>query len=352
MQSEKKKIRCPECSAAFMVRMDKLPKKVTELTCSKCEAKIPLMERLLPEEPKPTSGDEPAGAVVALAAATGAGDSGDWQFGMDPLSGGPLMQSSASDDEEDDGGWLAIYGDMMSLLLVFFVLLFAISSLDKHKFEMVIGSISSALGGPGQAMFQAPGNSAVPGGLSALQPLSLSQERKNEVIDEILDGMQGEQVALDRVRENLQLLVDSYELSDQFELHDEPDAMVIVARDAALFDSGSAHINPRYHNVLWEIAYTLNRQPNRVVVEGHTDDSPIASARFPSNWELSTARATAVVKLFLNKADFDPARIAASGVAYFRPRYPMQGPQGSMNRRIEIRVNKRYPAQLLQTGAR
>jgi len=329
-----------------MVRLGRLPQHVTDLSCSKCSSKIPLLERLLPGT---SAGAAHAQAAHAQADAAGQDEGGEWGQGEVALGfeTGGATQTLLQEEAEDDGAWLAIYGDLMSLLLVFFVLLFAISTVDRHKFDLAIGSISAALGGPGQGIVRGNGDGDVGTVPVLVAQQVITDRQKRELMDAWFANVHVEQASFDDVKQRLQLLIDSYELSDEFEIIEEPDSLVVVARDAALFDSGSADLNPRYVNSLWEIGYTLSSLPNKVVVEGHTDDVPISNERFASNWELSAARATSVVRLFLERAGFEPERIAGSGVAYFRPRYPLHGPRAHLNRRVEIRVQKRYPSEIM-----
>lgn len=339
MQEEKKKIRCLECSAAFMIKMSSIPDHVTEMSCSKCGAKIPLLDRVIPN-PSEDASEEASDKTKKSKENQGEVNEED---GESILAGGAAVEGEG----EDDSAWLAIYGDMMSLLLVFFVLLFAISTVDKQKFEVAIGSISSALGGPGAAAIAFKEiKSEADKPIQELK-ISFTEQQKADRFSDILAELEAEQLTLTQTKNDLQLLIESYELSDEFELIDETDALVLVARDASMFASGSDELSEKYANSLWEIGHTLAQLPNKVVIEGHTDNKPISTIRFPSNWELSTARATSVVRLFIDKAEFDPRRISGAGVAFYKPRYPLVGEKAHMNRRIEIRVMRRYPEEVL-----
>jgi chemotaxis protein MotB len=115
--------------------------------------------------------------------------------------------------------------------------------------------------------------------------------------------------------------------------------LVIHVVESSLFDPGQATLKPEAIAVLDRIAQEVKSIPNQVRVEGHTDDRPIATLRFPSNWELSSARATAVVRYFVTKYQFAPERLSALGFGEYRPLAPNNSePNRAKNRRVDIVV--------------
>lgn len=115
--------------------------------------------------------------------------------------------------------------------------------------------------------------------------------------------------------------------------------VVISLPEAGSFPAGRAELSQPARDVMLELADRLRDLPNFIRVEGHTDDVPIATPQFASNWELSTARATRVVQFLIDECDLDPARLAAAGYAEFRPRLPNASAESrARNRRVDIVV--------------
>ena len=125
------------------------------------------------------------------------------------------------------------------------------------------------------------------------------------------------------------------------------EGLAIILRTSGkpvMFDSGSAQIRPEFTPILEKIAEELMKIPNDIRIEGHTDNRPIHTPMFPSNWELSAARATSVLR-FLVKKGIDPSRLSAVGYGEFRPVASNDTPEGrAKNRRVEILILKRKTA--------
>ena len=284
------------------------------------------MDRVLPaaekEAPEASREAKPAAAAAAAAAAP------------------PLPEDAWEEDreEEDDGGdsWLAIYGDMMSILMIFFVLLFAISSVDKGKFQVVMESVSKALGG--SYSHQAKPESGP------------SQEKvpMEKPMSKMMQGAKNESAAMSRLKDELQQIIRQAAMQGKFAVKDEPKGMVLIGRDLAMFDSGSADIKPQIKPFLTRLGEVLKQSGHDITVEGHTDNVPIKTDRFPSNWELSVMRATNVVHFLLTSCGLPPGRVSAAGYSYYRPRHPFDSKDAAKNRRIEILIKRRYDPELIK----
>lgn len=218
-----------------------------------------------------------------------------------------------------DSGWLTTYGDLVTLLLCFFIVLFSFSSLDIERFETLMAAFQGAIGvldtGPHPAKSAAEG-------LSGQMLIG-----KPSIISELQSVMQ----RLDDFRRS-QGIAESltYDVSER--------GIVIHFTDRVLFDLGEAALRPEAELVLGRLADEVLRDwPNQIRVEGHTDSLPISNDRFPSNWELSTARAAQVVRFLVHNAGLDPSRMSAAGYAEYRPIASNAEPQGrSQNRRVDI----------------
>jgi chemotaxis protein MotB len=172
----------------------------------------------------------------------------------------------------------------------------------------------------------------------------LARLRKSEA--ELSTSLAAREAELDqRNREVLELrstyqgLVSDLEAevaAGQIEIEQLREGLRLNLSEDVLFPSGSAEINPQGREVLGKVAERVKSVPHRVVVQGHTDDVPIATARFPSNWELAGARASRVVRLLAEKG-VDPTRLSAVSLSEYQPRAPNDTPEGrARNRRIEI----------------
>ncbi len=199
--------------------------------------------------------------------------------------------------EEFDQQWIFTYADMVTLLLVFFILLLTFCKPDTEKLKSVADSFKPVP--PGTPFF-------LTGQPSVLEQLA-QQAETVEVPEELF-------VSLD-------------------------DRGVVVSfKDSALFGPASADLLPKAVDSLSRFVKFLYALPNDIVVEGHTDDQPIRSSRFPSNWELSSARASAVAR-FLQREGIKGDRMTVLGFAEFRPRFRNDTPQKrSLNRRIDVLI--------------
>ncbi len=337
MKGDKKKIFCHECGASYSIDISKIPETTRYFKCLKCGHRVPLLSRLV----KPKKRRCPDAAPCK----DGKGQKGEstddcatsWScLEADGWSG--AATDHAMDDGEGDS-WLAVYGDIMSLLLIFFILMFAISTINRKKFETVMEAVSKALGGHvSYATVRPP--------VAAPLPRKQPPVPQNEIIlDKIKRQIAEDNAGLSAVLAKLSRLINENSLQDKFMLLQETKGIVIVTRDMSMFDRGSADIKDNIKPFLQQIGTILKQIDNDILVEGHTDDIPIHSARFSSNWELSVMRATNVVHFLAQNCAIKPDRLGAAGYAYFRPRYPMNSPDKVKNRRIEIIVKRKYADQ-------
>ncbi len=214
--------------------------------------------------------------------------------------------------------WMLTYGDLVTQILIFFVLLFAMSSIDAQKFQAALLSLQGAFGFlSGESMVDPPG---IPDGSEA--DLDARDHQQMIAVQQLID-------------ERLQ----SAGLRASVSMDLEERGLVIRFMDSVLFDLGKAQIKPVGRQTLENIAPTLHEIPNQVRVEGHTDNLPIVTAAFPSNWELSTARATNVVRFLIEDRGLDPRRMSAAGYGEWRPVAPNDSPANrQLNRRVDIVV--------------
>ena len=221
-------------------------------------------------------------------------------------------------------GWLTTFNDLVTLLMVFFVLLFTMGSVDTKMLKDFQYALQSGLGLLGEG--------------SQVSIAVKETEPKPEHVEILVQEDSEAEPAEEQETEN--------PIDDVLEeLTDEPGINIrysnqgahITFEDFLLFDFGKADLNPGGIKFLNKMANMINKIPYPVRVEGHTDNVPIHTDRFPSNWELSIARAVSVVKYFAGSGKIDPQRLSAVGYGDTRPLVSNDSPVNrTRNRRVEI----------------
>jgi chemotaxis protein MotB len=213
--------------------------------------------------------------------------------------------------------WLVSYADFITLLFAFFTTMYAISTVDAVKLRSIARGLQSAFAA--QAAGAGAGQPVMSGVLSGDKGLldnhsvDVAQQLATELADELKAG--------------------------QFELSRDPRGLVLSLPEAGSFPIGSADLTPAAEGALERLGVALAKLPNAVRIEGHTDDVPIHTARFTSNWDLSTARAVRVVELFIERVGLSPDRLSAAGYAEYHPRASNDSPAArARNRRVDIIV--------------
>ncbi len=221
--------------------------------------------------------------------------------------------------------WMVTYGDLVTLLMCFFVLLFAFSSIDAQKFEAVMQSFQGSAG-------------VLSGGTSLSEsPLVFNGMPENDVSEESKD-----QLVLVKLKEEIDKQLEKSEIEINVTSQIVDEGLLIRFPDNALFDSGEANLKPSARKALTIIGELLldeNFSSKAIRVEGHTDNVPMHTTEFPSNWELSTTRATNVIRHFLDKVGINPRRLSASGYGEYYPIASNDTLEGrSKNRRVDILI--------------
>jgi chemotaxis protein MotB len=214
--------------------------------------------------------------------------------------------------------WLVSYADLVTLLLAFFATTYGVSHLDSGKLSRAAGAIRESLGQGPQA---APdlGSADAPGDTAADTERHAPTAPPDQAVGAVLERALADDIAAGAV-----------------ELAVAGERTVLSLPEAASFDSGSTDVRQEVGAVLDRFADIVAVSSAHVRVEGHTDDVPVRSARFSSNWELSTARAAAVVAALVARG-IDPARLSAAGYGEFHPRVPNESEVArAANRRVDI----------------
>jgi chemotaxis protein MotB len=239
--------------------------------------------------------------------------------------------------------WLVSYADFITLLFAFFVVLYASSQVDKRKAGKLAVAIQSAfqdLGGFSASAAQISPNANKPVSFNMLQGMQNAQS--NSALQPAPEAAnEGSDPDLSMLQTQLQETLGREIAMDEIALHETPEGIVISMREFGFFESGSGTLKASALPILDRIASLLAVRTYKMRIEGHTDNVPIHTAQFSSNWELSTTRATDVVRLLMLRYRLDPGRLAAAGYAQYHPLSSNDTAQGrALNRRVDIVVLK------------
>ncbi len=218
--------------------------------------------------------------------------------------------------------WVLPYADLVTLLLAFFVTMYAVSRVDLDRLEPASAALRVAFDG---SPIEAAGPNGPPQLVTAPHVVAPNP--------------------LDAVTARLETAIAGAGLEGKVDLTRDDRGVVLSLPEAAAFDSGQAELTARTSELLLQVGRELRGLTHAVRVEGHTDDRPVGGGRFRSNWELSTARASAVVALFIERAGVAPVRLSAAGYGEYHPRGPNRtAAERALNRRVDIVI--------LSSGAR
>lgn len=242
--------------------------------------------------------------------------------------------------EKGAAKWLVTYSDMVTLILVFFILLFSMSRIDQIKFEAVAESFQNR-----EVLDFLP--SIVPNSYQQDGYKDLEESGKEEAADPIdVTGnredylsKQQEEESLNQLVENVEAYLDEHQLNDEITATITERGVLLVLQDSIFFEMGEATILDEGKPFLKEIGSLFSQMPNDIKVEGHTDSRPISTYRYPSNWELSGARASSVVRYLIDEFGLEESRFSIAGYGDTRQVVPNDSEKNmSLNRRVEITI--------------
>jgi chemotaxis protein MotB len=250
--------------------------------------------------------------------------------------------------------WLISYADFITLLFGLFVVLFAFAKADQKKQTQVSESITAGF----RSMSVFPGATHPPPNASGVE---YGAEKvgppKNVVMAEDIQSPAKVQEELNHVRHDLEQALSTQIDKGTVTIHMGRDGLIVSLREAGFFDSGSAKPKPEALQTLSQVAGLLSRTPYDLRIEGHTDNIPIHTEAFESNWELSSARATHIARLFLDLKTMAPERVSAAGYAEYHPVASNDTAAGrGQNRRVDLvvlprsRINFALPGPASLTG--
>jgi chemotaxis protein MotB len=246
--------------------------------------------------------------------------------------------------------WLVSYADFITLLFAFFVVLYASAQVDNKK----VAQVSAAIAGGFQdlGVFTHTGSATKAGAepsLPAPMPQMASAPQLSAAVSVSDSGGSGSGYGpdIDKLRRDLEQALGEQIKKHEIEMRLTPEGLVVSLREIGFFNTGEAKLLSDGQSTLARIANVLNRAGFQIRVEGHTDNVPIHTKEFKSNWELSTARATEVVALLVEQHGFDPRQVSAAGYSEYRPVVSNDTDEGRRaNRRVDVVVVARtMPAQ-------
>ncbi len=253
-----------------------------------------------------------------------------------------MSDDAPVEEEEDDQAWLATFADLMSLLMCFFVLLLSFSEMDLDKYRQIAGSLRTAFGV--QRQIEAPdppkGTSFIAQEFTPGKPVQIPVDvTKQEADKDSGKEKEKEEAELSELIKKLSEILAPEIESGAIEMVTIDGELVVRILEGDSFPSGSARLQKSFYPILERLAGGLDDNTGRIVVAGHTDNVPIATRAYPSNWVLSSARAANVVHHLSTLASFEPGKIEMRAYADTRPLADNALAENrARNRRVEIIV--------------
>jgi chemotaxis protein MotB len=223
--------------------------------------------------------------------------------------------NSSEHPKDSGGGWEIVYSGFILIMLCFFVMLSSFATMEEAKVMRFVRSFASAVS-------MLPGGKKFESGMVVLSESSTIVDTTSEMA---------------KIFEELEALIGQSSFNEEVSLSFSAEGLAMRLSDCTLFDLGVAAISPEAMPLLEKIGEIIARTSYQVRIEGHTDNLPIHTQRFPSNWELSTTRAVNVLRYFRKKYKIPAHRLSAVGFAEYRPLVPNDSAaQRAQNRRVEI----------------
>lgn len=217
--------------------------------------------------------------------------------------------------------WMLSYLDFITLLFILFIILFSFSQIDKAKYAELASSLANEFKGGGNPILKFDG--------------------KGPEQTEIKSLLDKENSTLEQVAQEIIKYAEEKGIRSNINLGFDERGLYISITGTVLFDDASAKLTPLAKDFINIIFHRLKNLPNRILIEGHTDNRPIHTAEFPSNWELSAARSINLVRYLIEEYGFEPSRLSSAAYGEYRPVAPNSTAENqAKNRRVEIIILK------------
>lgn len=243
--------------------------------------------------------------------------------------------------------WLITYADLITLLMIFFIIMYSMSQINAAKYAAVANSLSLVLSGQAMSVLETQGPSLAQGISGQQMPEGgnknpSKQGELEEVKKQIAEFIKAEDAKAGQKQAQGDQQGANGKLSDQITVTEQERGLVISFKEALLFPSGSDVLTAKAHSIIVTVGRSLIDLPNYIRVEGHTDNIPISSGKFPSNWELSSLRAANVVHVLNAEAGVPSDRLSIIGYGEYRPLVTNDSEANrAINRRVDIVILKK-----------
>lgn len=242
-------------------------------------------------------------------------------------------KNKKKEEEGMDESWLLPYADILTLLLALFIVLYSMSTVDAKKFQELSQVFNSVFVGEKGII---DNGGTLPTDMP--QHERKDDDKSNESTFKSEQKREGEE--LEKIQERVEQYITDNVLSERFETSLTKQGLLITIRDNVLFDPGSAYVRKENRKTAEELSKLLTMEPPReIVISGHTDNVPMHSTTYSSNWELSVSRAVNFMKLILENEALDPRLFSAKGSGEYQPIASNESKEGrAQNRRVEILI--------------
>ncbi len=244
-------------------------------------------------------------------------------------------------EEHADETWLLPYSDLLTLLLALFIVMFAISSIDKEKYEQLKEQFSVIFSG-GSGIMEKSGDSVIP-----LEKLNIPENSGNNDTPKNINVITGKEVEEDKMNEikkKIEKEIEKKGYSERVKVTLDNEGLEISIQDAVLFNSGQAEIIQDVYPLLLHISEMIKTLDNSIKIAGHTDNVPIRTSQFRSNWDLSSFRAINVMNFMVEKGMLNPKVFSIQAFGEYKPKFDNSTEAGrAKNRRVEIFIERKYP---------
>jgi chemotaxis protein MotB len=258
------------------------------------------------------------------------------------------------DEPEDEGGgynWMDTYGDLVTLLLCFFVLLYSFSSINQDKWEQLVSAFSGTYGAAAIQAFDITSVREQPITIDSMVDVDSRDDQEDagigdqeELDQNALEQQEKINVTFDELFKRIMTYIEVNGLSGQMSVWRTDDFIVLRFNEIALFDSGSATIRTESKETLSHFIQIMAENMNAIStvdIEGHTDNVPISTAEFTDNWDLSAKRATNTLRILLATGLIDATRLSVNGYGEYHPIASNDTAEGrALNRRVDFVLNK------------
>lgn len=245
-----------------------------------------------------------------------------------------MSRKKAHHEEHADETWLLPYSDLLTLLLALFIVMFAMSKIDNEKFENAREQFNVIFSG-GSGMMEKDGTSIIP-----LHNVGVLESESGSTVS----NTAMEEDKMTEIKEKIEEEIKASGYSDRVKVVLNNEGLEITIQDAVLFNSGDAEVLSSVYPMLLHISKILNALDNNIKIVGHTDDVPISTRKFRSNWDLSAIRAINVMTFLVEQGGLNPERFSIQGYGQYLPKYENSTETGrAKNRRVEIFLIRKYP---------